>query len=84
MERRSSHDVSHAAQSRCAERGAGGIERPDDWRERVRVGADRKQSGTARENLTGAGARIPSDLPDKQKRMVDQAAPGLRSMLGYQ
>jgi hypothetical protein len=30
-----------------------GIERPDDWRERVRIGSDRKQSGTARENLTG-------------------------------
>jgi len=61
-----------------------GIQRPDDWRERVRVGSDRKQSGTARENLTGVAARIPSELPDKQKLMVDQSLPGLRAILGYQ
>src|SRR6478735_1385184 len=29
-----------------------GIERPADWRERVKLGSDREQSGTARENLT--------------------------------
>lgn len=57
---------------------------PDDWRERVRIGSDRKQSGTARENLTGVAARIPSELPDEQKRLVDRTAPGLRSTLGYQ
>jgi hypothetical protein len=61
-----------------------GIVRPDDWRDRVRIGSDRKQSGTARENLTGVAARIPSELPDKQKRMVDSALPGLRSALGYE
>jgi len=61
-----------------------GIECPDDWRDRVRIGSDRKQSGTARENLTGAGGRIPSTLPDFQKQMVDQAYPGLRAKLGYQ
>ncbi len=60
-----------------------GIQRPDDWRERVRIGSDRKQSGTSRENLTGVAASLPSDLPDDQKRLVDQAYPGLRSMLGY-
>ena len=60
-----------------------GIECPDDWRDRVRIGSDRKQSGTARENLTGAGGRIPTRLPDPQKQMVDQAYPGLRSKLGY-
>ena len=60
-----------------------GIERPDDWRERVKIGSDRKQSGTARENLTGVGVELPSELPDLQRRMVDFAAPGLRSMLGY-
>ena len=60
-----------------------GIERPDDWRERVRVGADRKQSGTARENLTGIGVELPKELPDLQKRMVDFAATGLREILGY-
>ena len=60
-----------------------GIVRPDDWRERVRIGSDRKQSGTARENLTGLAIRIPSELPDEQRRMVDLAAPGLRSTLGY-
>jgi hypothetical protein len=60
-----------------------GIDRPDDWRERVRIGSDRKQSGTARENLTGVGARIPSELPDAQKRLVDSLSPGLRASLGY-
>ena len=60
-----------------------GIERPDDWRERVLVGADRKQSGTARENLTGIGVELPKELPERQKRMVDFAATGLREMLGY-
>jgi hypothetical protein len=61
-----------------------GIERPDDWRERVRIGSDRKQSGTARENLTGVGIEFPSQLPHLQKRMIDFAAPGLRALLGYE
>ena len=61
-----------------------GIERPADWRERVRIGSDRKQSGTARENLTGVAANIPAELPPEQKRLVDLAYPGLRAKLGYQ
>ena len=61
-----------------------GIERPDDWRERVRIGSDRKQSGTARENLTGIGIELPTELPELQRRMVDFAASGLRSVLGYE
>ena len=61
-----------------------GIERPVDWRDRVRVGSDRKQSGTARENLTGSADRIPTELPDKQKRLVDQSYPDLRALLGYE
>lgn len=61
-----------------------GIMCPEDWRDRVRIGSDRNQSGTARENLTGVAARIPSELPDEQKSQVDRAAPGLRSTLGYQ
>lgn len=62
-----------------------GIEKlPDDWRERVRVGADRKQSGTARENLRGEAADIPDELPDIQKKLVDYAVPGLRKVLGYE
>lgn len=61
-----------------------GIQCPDDWRERVRIGSDRKQSGTARENLTGVAAKIPSELPTRQKRMVDAALPGLRATLGYE
>jgi hypothetical protein len=60
-----------------------GIERPDDWRERVRIGSDRRQSGTARENLSGVAARIPSELPEEQRALVDRIAPGLRSTLGY-
>lgn len=62
---------------------ASGLERPDDWRERVRVGSDRKQSGTARENLTGVSVEFPSELPEMQKKMVDMVAPGLRDLLGY-
>lgn len=56
---------------------------PDDWRERVRIGAAREQSGTARENLAGGGFDIPDELPDKQKEMVNYVAPGLRKILGY-
>jgi hypothetical protein len=60
-----------------------GIELPGDWRERVRIGSDPKQSGTARENLVGVAAEIPKELPETQKRLVDFAAPGLRALLGY-
>jgi hypothetical protein len=56
---------------------------PDDWRDRVRIGADREQSGTARENLAGGVAKIPDELPETQKRLVEYAAPGLREVLGY-
>lgn len=55
---------------------------PSDWRERVRIGSDKKLSGTARENLTGA-IELPDELPAKHKRLVDYAAPGLRQLLGY-
>jgi hypothetical protein len=55
---------------------------PSDWRERVRIGSDRKLSGTARENLSGA-IELPDELPAKHKRLVDYAAPGLRQLLGY-
>jgi hypothetical protein len=58
---------------------------PDDWRERVRVGSDRKQSGTARENLLGGGGTaVPDKLSDGQKALVNYAAPGLRQLLGYE
>jgi hypothetical protein len=60
-----------------------GVERPADWRERVRIGSDRKQSGTARENLTGVSVEFPSKLPELQRGMVDRVAPGLRELLGY-
>lgn len=60
-----------------------GIDLPDDWRERVRIGSDRKQSGTARENLTGVDVEFPKVLPDAQKAMVEMVAPGLRGILGY-
>jgi hypothetical protein len=64
--------------------GACGIDRPGDWRERVRIGSDRKQSGTARENLTGMVADIPDELSDIHKRLVDVAIPGVRQLLGYE
>jgi hypothetical protein len=57
---------------------------PDDWKERVKVGSDRKQSGTARENLKGKIFDIPNELPDAQKQLVDYAVPGLRKLLGYE
>ena len=59
------------------------IELPADWRERVLIGSDPKQSGTARENLIGVAAEIPRELPEIQKRLVEHAAPGLRALLGY-
>lgn len=61
-----------------------GIDLPHDWRDRVRIGSDRKQSGTARENLTGVTLMLPTVLPDVQKSLIDFAAPGLRSILGYE
>lgn len=60
-----------------------GITPPNDWRERVIIGSDRKQSGTARENLAGGLPDLPDELPDAQKKLVDYAAPGLRALLGY-
>ena len=59
-----------------------GIAVPEDWKERVAIGSDRKLSGTARENLSGA-VELPDQLPDKHKRLVEFAAPGLRAVLGY-
>jgi len=61
-----------------------GIDTPDDWRERVRVGSDKKQSGTARENLTEIRMELPDTLPDGQKALIDFAVPGLRKVLGYE
>lgn len=63
---------------------AAGIERPDDWRERVHTGADRKLSRTARENLKlPDGLVFPAELPAIQRQLVDFHAPGLRALLGY-
>ena len=56
---------------------------PDNWRERVLVGSDRRQSGTARENLTGIRVQLPDSLPDKHKGLIEFLAPGLRKILGY-
>jgi hypothetical protein len=60
-----------------------GIEQPDDWRERVAIGSDRKQSGTARENLTGVTMKFPEVLSERHRALVDYHAPGLRALLGY-
>lgn len=63
---------------------AAGIDLPQDWRERVTVGADRRQSRTARENLKlPEGLEFPTELPEIQRRLVDFHAPGLRALLGY-
>ncbi|MGB6230802.1 MAG: hypothetical protein WBF53_11840 [Litorimonas sp.] len=60
-----------------------GIDRPRDWRERVRAGSDRSQSGTARENLDLQDISLPARLSDTQRKLVDFASPGLRGLLGY-
>lgn len=60
-----------------------GIERPTDWRERVTIGSDRRQSGTARENLTGISHEFPETLGSRHRALVDYNAPGLRALLGY-
>ena len=60
-----------------------GIDVPADWRERIRVGSDREQSATARENLSVDNSSIPDELPDMQKRLVEVAMPGMRALLGY-
>jgi hypothetical protein len=60
------------------------IELPSDWRERILIGSDRKQSGTARENLDLKGQSIPLVLPNEQKRLVNYTNPGLREILGYE
>lgn len=61
-----------------------GIERPDDWRERVTIGSDKAQSGTARQNLTGIAKELPETLGARHRALVDYRAPGLRALLGYQ
>jgi hypothetical protein len=63
--------------------GTAGIDRPDDWRERTKVGADPARSGTARANLTGIRVDLPDELSQRHRRLVDYAAPGLRELLGY-
>lgn len=62
-----------------------GIGMPKDWRKRILIGSDRKQSATARENInTGASQfNFPNELPEKHKALVDYTAPGLRQLLGY-
>lgn len=61
-----------------------GIDRPADWRARVGIGADRRQSGTSRENLTGVAIELPDSLSERHRRLVDYQAPGLRALLGYE
>ena len=56
---------------------------PADWKERVRCGADRRHSATARENLSGALEAVPDTLPEQHRRMIDYHAPNLRAFLGY-
>lgn len=60
-----------------------GIQRPDDWVERVKVGSDPAQSGTARQNLAGVALELPETLGSRHRALVDYQAPGLRALLGY-
>lgn len=59
------------------------IEMPSDWKERVKIGSNREQSGTARENLTGVAHTFPHALSARHCGLVDYHAPGLRALLGY-
>lgn len=61
-----------------------GIERPGDWKDRVHLGGDRKQSGTARENLSGVSVEFPESLGPHHQALIDYHAPGLRKLLGYE
>lgn len=61
-----------------------GLAVPDDWKERVLIGADPSRSGTARENLSAGSIELPDTLSEEQRRLVDFVCPGLRPMLGYQ
>jgi hypothetical protein len=63
--------------------GACGIEVPDDWRDRVKIGADPARSGTARANLSGRNTDLPEQLTPQQCQLVDFTCPGLRALLGY-
>jgi hypothetical protein len=60
-----------------------GIDRPQDWRDRIRIGSDKAQSGTARDRLTGVSFEFPESLSEQHKALVDYNAPGLRALLGY-
>lgn len=62
-----------------------GIDMPSDWRERVKIGSDKSQSGTARQNIdvSSTGFEFPDELPLAQRKMVEYSAPGLRELLGY-
>ena len=60
-----------------------GIAVPNDWKERILIGSDKKQSSTARENLVVDNERLPNELPETQKQLVQYAVPGLRELLGY-
>ncbi|HRD45065.1 MAG TPA: sulfotransferase domain-containing protein [Caulobacter sp.] len=59
-----------------------GIDLPGDWRARVLAGSDRKHSATDSAGLSGVPT-FPKALSEGQKALVDFAAPGLRSLLGY-
>jgi hypothetical protein len=59
-----------------------GIALPDDWRERVRVGSDRRHSATDSGQLSGV-PDFPKTLTETQKQLIEFAAPGLRALLGY-
>ena len=63
-----------------------GIDLPGDWKERVIIGADRRQSATARENINTGESQFdfPKELSVKHRQMIDFAAPGLRELLGYE
>lgn len=59
-----------------------GIAMPMDWRDRVRIGSDRRYSATDSGQLSGV-PNFPRTLNDTQKQLVEFAAPGLRALLGY-
>lgn len=64
-----------------------GIENlPEDWKERVRLGADPEFSPTHRKNLTYksfSGFPYKKELDQEYKDLIDYTCPNLRTILGY-
>lgn len=55
---------------------------PEDWKERVALGAKPEHSGTHRTKLN-TSVEFPEELTDLQKSLIEYHCPNLRKLLGY-